>query len=145
MKHFEVTESQGERTAWIYPELTGDYEPVHGEPEPGTLAVKLKHITPRGAEALQAKMISMGIMRKKVLRGGVIDVEVVKGRQADRDRLYAEAYVSDWQGFIKEGQPLAYSPDEMAALLANEIWLNKAIGKATEEMESFLSRNGHAS
>lgn len=145
MKQFEITESQGERTAWIYPERDGEYEAVHGEPEPGRVAIKIRHVGPRDAEALARKMTRLGIQKERTIRGGITKTEQVKGREFDRDRLFAEAFVADWQGFIKTGSPVAYSPEELAALLSTETWLNKAIGKATEEFESFFGSNGNGS
>ena len=145
MKQFEITTTEGERTAWIYPELDGDYEAVHGEPEPGRLAIKIRHVSPREAEKLTRKMVRMGIQKDRMPRGGITKTEQVVGREFDRDRLYAEAFVADWQGFVKTGEPLAYTPDGLAALLSTETWLNKAIGKATEEFESFFASNGNGS
>ena len=143
MKSFEVQESHEGKCAWIYPEADGEYEPVHGEPEPDRLAIKIKHVSPRSAESLERKMIQAGVLRKVTKRGGISITEVSRGREQDRDRLYAEAYVADWQGFTQDKKPLAYSPEALAALLGSEVWLNKAIGKATEEFESFFVGNGN--
>lgn len=145
MQKFEYTESQSEKTAWIYPERNGEYETAEGEPDPSRLALKIRHVAPRQAESIERKLLAQGILRKKFHRGGAIDTQVVPGREADRDRAYADAFVSDWQGFTKDGQPWAYSPDNLALLLGSEAWLNKAIGKAVEEFESFFVPNGNGS
>jgi hypothetical protein len=145
MKPFQIEETEKRTTAWIYPEIDGDFDPVHGEPEPERVAVQLRYVTPRQREAYRRKLLQRGILKRKVRRGEEF-FDDVPGREADRDVLFVETFIAGWNGVLdKDKQPLPFTAEQMAELMSSTVWLNKSISKALEEMDSFFGSNGSAS
>ena len=144
MKPFEITETEGEKTTWIYPEIDGDYEPVHGEPEAGRVAVKIRYWQPKEKEALLNRMVNRGVMKRKS-RGRIERFDVVPHRRSERDAMFAEAVVVDLRGVLQAGQPVPYSAEMMAQVMGGRQDLYDAVFQAVEDVSLFFGVNGHAS
>lgn len=145
MKSFQIEESQKRTTAWIYPDLDGDYTPVDGEPEPNRFAIQLKYVTPRQRESYRRKLLSQGILKRKHRRGEEF-YDDVPGKEMARDFLFAETFIAGWAGALGEdNQPLPYTTEKMAELIGRAVWVNKSVSKALEEMDSFFVGNGNGS
>lgn len=144
MKPFCVEETEGERTAWIYPEAGGEYEPVQGEPEPKRVALKIRYWTPEDKEILHNKLIHKGILRQRWKGGREGTPQVVKGREADRNLAFAEALVVDWRCLEVNGQT-DFSPALMAVLLSKVQDIADCVFKAADDFSLFFGSNGGAS
>ena len=145
MQPFQIEEVEGKRSAWIYPETDGEYEPVDGEPEPGKVALRVCYFTPKDKEALFHRMVQKGVMRRKV-KGQHERFDLVPGRRLERDTMFAEALISDWRGILgPDKQPIAYSAEGMARVLAGRQDVYDAVWKAVDEISLFFSGNGAAS
>ena len=144
MQPFQIEEVEGKRSAWIYPETDGEYEPADGEPEPGKVALKVAYFTPKDKEALFHRMIAKGVMRRRV-KGQHERFDLVPGRRLERDTMFAEALVLDWRGILgPDKAAVPYSPEAMARVLASRQDVYDAVWKAVEEIGLFFSGNGSA-
>jgi hypothetical protein len=144
MKPFEIEETQGKKTAWIYPEERGEYEPASGEPEAGRVALKVAYFTPAEKEALFHRMVSRGVMKRKI-KAGAERFDIVPGRRLERDTMFAEALVLDWRGVRAGGQDLAYSAPEMAKVLAGRQDIYDSVWAAVDDIGLFFGVSGGGS
>lgn len=135
-----------EKTAWIYPELDGSYEFVHGEPDPSRgVAVKIRYVSQKDSEAMGRKLQAKGILRRK-MKGGQESIDWAPGREVERNLLFAESMVVDLRGFTdSEGKSVPYSHEVMAQAFAGVRGLFDAVSGAAREFDAFFVSNGNGS
>ena len=104
----------------------------------GGVEFLLKYASPRESDRFRRTLMAKGIMRQK---DGTVEINV--GRESDFYRAFAEQYVLGWRGQIRP-DGTAYSPGEMAKVLAGHGGILRAIQEAIAEDEAFFGSNGSA-
>jgi len=104
--------------------------------------IEIVHVGPRDQERFRQKMVSAGILRAS--EGGQ---SINRGREDDFFRSFAERYVTDWRGEIRQGDDTspAYSPEAMGRVLGAYSVAFEQVTKALAEEADFFSVNGDGS